>query len=273
MGKFDDKVALVTGAASGIGRASAQAFAREGASVIVADIQFDADRETVRLIEEAGGEAKFIEADISKATQAEALIAGATRAWGRLDYAHNNAGVLGTAKPTHEIDEADWDRLLAINLKGVWLGMKHSLPHLIANGGGSIITTASISAFLGMRGQAAYGAAKGGVVQLTRVCAVEYADQGVRVNCICPGGTLTPLLYDFPGRAQDRDGLEAMLSRAQPIPRAGLPEDIAQAALWLASDESSFVTGQAIIVDGGWTASARTPAAAAPGGAGRGARE
>ena len=137
---------------------------------------------------------------------------------------------------------------------------RHALPYLIANGGGSIISTASVSAFMGMVGQAAYGAAKGGIVQLTRVCAIEYAEQGIRCNCICPGGTLTPLLYETPGRG-DYETTRTMLSNMQPIPRAGLPEDIAQAALWLASDDSSFVTGQAIIVDGGWMASARTPMA------------
>ena len=159
------------------------------------------------------------------------------------------------------MSEEAWDATVDLNLKGVFLGMKHAIPQLIANGGGSIISTASVSAYMGMRGQGAYGAAKGGVVQLTRVCAVEYAAQGIRANCICPGATLTPLLYDFPGRAQSRDEMEATLKVTQPIPRAGLAQDIANAALWLASDESSFVTGQAIVVDGGWMASARQPGA------------
>src|SRR3712207_6746350 len=161
--------------------------------------------------------------------------------------------------------EDQWDGMIALNLKSAWLGMKHALPYLIAGGGGSIISTASVSAFMGLVGQAAYGAAKGGVVQLTRVCAIEYAEQGIRCNCICPGGTLTPLLYETPGRG-DFETTRATLSNLQPIPRAGLPEDIAQAALWLASDESAFVTGQAIVVDGGWMASARTPATRRPAG-------
>jgi NAD(P)-dependent dehydrogenase (short-subunit alcohol dehydrogenase family) len=167
----------------------------------------------------------------------------------------------GARRRLADMSEEQWDGMIALNLKSAWLGMKHALPYLIAGGGGSIISTASVSAFMGMVGQAAYGAAKGGVVQLTRVCAIEYAEQGIRCNCICPGGTLTPLLYDNPLRQGDIETTRALLSGIQPIPRAGLPEDIAQAALWLASDESSFVTGQAIIVDGGWMASARTPAA------------
>jgi NAD(P)-dependent dehydrogenase (short-subunit alcohol dehydrogenase family) len=162
-----------------------------------------------------------------------------------------------------DVDDDDWDDTVTVNLRAVFLGMKHAIPRLVANGGGSIITTASVSAFLGIPGQAAYGAAKGGVVQLTRVCAIEYADAGIRCNCICPGGTATPLIA--PGGEEALAAAREMLKFAQPIRRAGLPEDIAQAALWLASDESSFVTGQAIVVDGGWTASARISMPPSPG--------
>ncbi len=247
MGKFDDKVALVTGAASGIGRASAQAFAREGASVIVADIQFDAGRETVRLIEEAGGEAKFIEADISKATQAEALIAGATQARGRLDYAHNNAGVLGTAKPTHEIDEADWDRLLAINLKGVWLCMRYEVPRLLEQGGGAIVNTSSTAGIVGIQALAAYTASKHGVAGLTKAAALDYAKLNIRVNAVCPGGVDTPLIHNI-------ENPESFPPQAMPvIPRLGTPEDIANAVIWLCSDDASYVTGHLMVVDGAMT--------------------
>ncbi len=247
MGKFDDKVALVTGAASGIGRASAQAFAREGASVIVADIQFDAGRETVNLIEEAGGEAKFIEADVSKATQAEALVAGATKAWGRLDYAHNNAGVLGTAKPTHEIDEADWDRLLAINLKGVWLCMRYEVPRLLEQGGGAIVNTASTAGIVGIQALAAYTASKHGVAGLTKAAALDYAKLNIRVNAVCPGGVDTPLIHNI-------ENPESFPPQAMPaMNRLGTPEDIANAVIWLCSDDASYVTGHLMVVDGAMT--------------------
>jgi len=247
MGKFDGKVALVTGAASGIGRASAQAFAREGASVIVADIQFDAGRETVRLIEEAGGEAKFIEADISKATQAESLVDGATRAWGRLDYAHNNAGVLGTAKPTHEIDEADWDRLLAINLKGVWLCMRYEVPRLLEQGGGAIVNTSSTAGIVGIQALAAYTASKHGVAGLTKAAALDYAKLNIRVNAVCPGGVDTPLIHNI-------EHPESFPPQAMPaMKRLGTPEDIANAVIWLCSDDASYVTGHLMVVDGAMT--------------------
>ena len=247
MGKFDGKVALVTGAASGIGRASAQAFAREGASVIVADIQFDAGRETVKLIEEAGGTAKFIEADISKAAQAEALVEGAIRAWGRLDYAHNNAGVLGTAKPTHEIDEADWDRLLAINLKGVWLCMRYEVPRMLEQGGGAIVNTSSTAGIVGIEALAAYTASKHGVAGLTKAAALDYAKLNIRVNAVCPGGVDTPLIHNI-------ENPKSFPKQAMPaMPRLGTPEDIANAVVWLCSDDASYVTGHLMVVDGAMT--------------------
>ena len=171
------------------------------------------------------------------------------------------AGIGGGEGLIADCTEEQFDRIIAVDLKGVWLGMKHALPHLIANGGGSIITTASVSGLMGMMHQGAYASAKAGVIGLTRVCAVENAQHNVRANAICPGGTLTPILYENPYAPmhRTRDEMEQLLRYAQPIPRAGLPEDIANCALWLASDESSFVSGQAIVVDGGWQASARIP--------------
>lgn len=267
MGRLDGRVAIITGGASGMGEAAARLFVGEGARVVIGDVQ---DEKAQAVAASLGEDCVAVRVDVTSGEDVQALVRTAIDRFGKLDVMYNNAG--GGRRPeaggeggggglTGEMTEEAWDDTVNLNLKAVWLGMKYSLPHLIANGGGSIITTASISAFLGMRGQAAYGAAKGGVVQLTRVCAIEYAEQGVRVNCICPGGTLTPLLYDFPGRTRSREELEASLSLAQPIPRAGSPEDIAKAALWLASDDSSFVTGQAIVVDGGWTASARASTA------------
>ncbi|MGH2600257.1 MAG: SDR family NAD(P)-dependent oxidoreductase [Dehalococcoidia bacterium] len=263
---------MITGGASGMGKATARLFVEEGARVVIGDVQAEAGQ---AVADSLGPSCVGVRTDVTSSEDVAGLVRTAVERFGTLDVIFNNAGGVlretdGARRATAEADgarrrlaemtEQQWDGMLALNLTSAWLGMKHAIPYLIAGGGGSIISTASVSAFMGMVGQAAYGAAKGGIVQLTRVCAIEYAEQGIRCNCICPGGTLTPLLYETPGR-NDFETTRTMLSGLQPIPRAGLPEDIAQAALWLASDDSSFVTGQAIIVDGGWTASARTPAA------------
>jgi NAD(P)-dependent dehydrogenase (short-subunit alcohol dehydrogenase family) len=267
MGRLDGKVAIITGGASGMGEATARLFVREGARVVIGDIQVDRARAVAGAL---GDACVAIPVDVTSGEDVQSLVRTAVSTFGRLDVVYNNAGggprpesraQSGVGGAIADMSEEAWDATVDLNLKSVFLGMKHAIPQLIAHGGGSIISTASVSAYMGMRGQGAYGAAKGGVVQLTRVAAIEYAAQGIRVNCICPGATLTPLLYDFPGREQSRDELEATLKVTQPIPRAGLAEDIANAALWLASDESSFVTGQAIVVDGGWMASSRMPGA------------
>jgi NAD(P)-dependent dehydrogenase (short-subunit alcohol dehydrogenase family) len=257
MGRLDGKVAIITGGASGMGEATAKLFVREGARVVIGDVQREKGEEVASSL---GAACVFARVDVSSSEDVRALVRTAVDRFGKLDIMYNNAGIGGGEGPIADCTEEVFDRIIAVDLKAVWLGMKHALPYLIANGGGSIITTASVSAFMGMQGQGAYGAAKGGVVQLTRVCAIENADKGVRANCICPGGTATPLLWANPASdlRPDPDEVRARLANIQPIPRAGLPEDIANAALWLASDESSFVTGQAIVVDGGWMASART---------------
>ena len=262
MGRLDGKVAVITGGASGMGEATARLFVREGARVVLGDIQ---DEKLQAVASSLGGDCLAVRTDVTSSEDVQALVRTAVERFGKLDVMYNNAGggrrsdygTVDAAGPRllADVREDDWDFIIDLNLKGVFLGMKHALPYLIAGGGGAIISTASVSAYLGMRGQTAYGAAKGGVVQLTRVCAVEYADRGIRCNCICPGGILTPLVYERAGIETTRE----QLTRTQPIPRAGLPEDIAHAALWLASDESSFVTGEAVVVDGGWIASARQP--------------
>jgi NAD(P)-dependent dehydrogenase (short-subunit alcohol dehydrogenase family) len=270
--RLDGKVAVITGGASGMGKATASLFVEEGARIVIGDVQAEAAEAVADAL---GSACVAVRADVTSSEDVAGLVRTAVERFGKLDVIFNNAGGVlrdtdgarrlpaeadGARRRLADMSEDQWNGMVALNLTSAWLGMKHAIPYLIANGGGSIISTASVSAFMGMVGQAAYGAAKGGIVQLTRVCAVEYAEQGIRCNCICPGGTLTPLLYETPERS-DYEATRARLSNLQPIPRAGLPEDIAQAALWLASDESSFVTGQAIVVDGGWMASARTPTA------------
>jgi NAD(P)-dependent dehydrogenase (short-subunit alcohol dehydrogenase family) len=255
MGRLDGKVAIITGGASGTGEA--RLFVREGARVVIADVQRE---KAEHVAGELGAACITVEADVSAGEDVQRLVRVAVDRFGGLNVMYNNAGIGGGEQFIADTTEEMFDRIIATNLKAVWLGMKHALPHLVAAGGGSIITTASVSAFMGMPNQGAYGASKGGVVQLTRVCAIEYADRNVRANCICPGGTATPLIWANPHRpASTREEVLERLSHIQPLRRAGLPEDIANAALWLASDESSFVTGQAIVVDGGWMASARMP--------------
>lgn len=258
MGRLDGKVAVITGGASGMGEATARLFVAEGARVVIGDLQAEKGEGVARSI---GAACVFVRTDVSSSEDVRALVRTAVDRFGKLDVMYNNAGIGGGEGSIIDCPEEVWDRTIAVDLKAVWLGMKHAVPYLIASGGGSVISTASVSGLMGMPGQGAYGAAKGGVIQLTRVCAIENAHHRVRVNCICPGGILTPILYANPALPAPRDPEEVRkgLERAQPIPRAGMPEDIAQAALWLASDESSFVTGQAIVVDGGWTASARIP--------------
>jgi NAD(P)-dependent dehydrogenase (short-subunit alcohol dehydrogenase family) len=257
MGRLDGKVAIITGGASGMGEATARLFVHEGARVVIGDVQREKGEAVAASL---SGSCVYKEADVSASEDVRSLVRTAVDRFGSLNIMYNNAGIGGGEGSIVDCSEETFDRIIAVDLKAVWLGMKHALPYLIENGGGSIITTASVSAFMGMAGQGAYGSAKGGVVQLTRVCAIENADKGVRANCICPGGTATPLLWANPATTMrpDPDEVRARLANVQPIPRAGLPEDIANAALWLASDESSFVTGQAIIVDGGWMASARS---------------
>lgn len=263
-GRLDGKVAVITGGSSGMGEATARLFVREGARVIIGDVQKEKGEAVATSI---GPECRFVAADVSVSEDVQALVHAAVDGFGRLDVMYNNAGIGGGEGSIVDCSEEVFDRVIAIDLKAVWLGMRHALPHLIASGSGSIITTASVSGLMAMPGQGAYGSAKGGVIQLTRVCAIENAEKGVRANCICPGGILTPILYANPSLPQPVDPqlVAAGLVNAQPIPRAGLPEDIAHAALWLASDDSSFVTGQAIVVDGGWTASARQTYRRAPG--------
>jgi NAD(P)-dependent dehydrogenase (short-subunit alcohol dehydrogenase family) len=245
------KVALVTGASSGIGRATALAFAREGAKVVVADVTVEGGEETVAQVKKAGGEAIFVKTDVSKAVEVEALVAKAVATYGRLDCAHNNAGIAGNAKTIVDDTEDNWDRILAINLKGVWLCMKYEIAHMLKQGGGAIVNTASGAGLIGVRRGGAYVASKHGVVGLTKTAALEYAKAGIRVNCVCPGPIDTPMLQGIGGSNQVV--IERMVA-AQPGGRLGKPAEIAEAAVWLCSDAASFVTGLPMPVDGGYTA-------------------
>ncbi len=249
--KLKGKVAVITGAGSGIGRAAALLFAEEGAKVVVADYSVAGGQETVKQIKAKGGEATFVATDVSKAADVQKMIKTAIDKYGRLDILYNNAGIEGPLGPTENVSEADWDRVLSVNLKGVFLGSKHAIPQMLKQGGGVIINTASIAGLVGVANMPAYCASKGGIVLLTKTMALEYARKNIRVNCICPGAVKTPMLDRFTGSQPEA---EKFLRESQPVGRWGEPEEIAQAALYLASEQSSFVTGTTLIVDGGLTA-------------------
>jgi len=250
-GLLAGKVALVTGGGSGIGRASALTFAREGAKVVVADMAVEGGEETVRLIQQRSGEAVFVKTDVSRAAEVEALIARAVQTYGRLDCAHNNAGIEGAAATTIDYSEDDWARVIAINLTGVWLCMKYEIPQMLKQGAGAIVNTASTAGLVGYRGGAAYVASKHGVVGLTKTAALEYAKAGVRVNAVCPGAIDTPMMGRITGHRPQR---AERMAAAEPVGRMGRPEEIAEAVVWLCSGVASFVTGHPMAVDGGLTA-------------------
>jgi NAD(P)-dependent dehydrogenase (short-subunit alcohol dehydrogenase family) len=250
--KLEGRVALVTGGGSGIGRASAMAFAREGARVVVSDVDLGGGEETVRLIEERGGESTFVPADVSDGEHVALLVATTLDRFGRLDCAHNNGGIEGPLATVVDLAEDDWDRVIDINLKGIWSCLKHEIPAMLTGGGGAIVNTASVS---GMKGfpplLPAYVASKFGVVGLTAVTARYYAQQGIRVNAVCPGAIDTPML-DRIGESAQRLGV-AMIAE-NPSGRLGTPDEVAAAVIWLCSDAASFVTGQTLAIDGGFLA-------------------
>jgi len=252
--RLGNKVAIITGAGSGQGRAAAILFAKEGAKVVVSDWKPELGDETVAMVRKDGGEAIFVRTDVSESADVQNLIRQTIATFGRIDILYNNAGV-GFSSPLSMSDvintpEADWDRVIAINLRSMYLTAKYGIPEMIRSGGGSIINTASIAALIGSEAAHAYTAAKGGMVALSRALAVEFGPKNIRVNCICPGAIDTPMIAPVVDPLK-KSGQPFMTS---PIRRLGTPEDIAQCALYLASDESGFVTGATIVVDGGYTA-------------------
>ena len=244
------KVALVTGGSSGIGRAAAVAMAREGARVMVGDRAVEGGDETVRLITDAGGQARFLRADMTRAADIRALVADTVTAYGRVDCAFNNAGVPGAEALTADYPDEAWDHVLAVNLTAVWRCMREEIRQMLAQGGGAIVNTASVAGLRGLRRASAYVAAKHGVVGLTRTAALEYARAGLRINAICPGYIQTGMTQPF----LERPGLLDRVQHIEPVGRIGQPAEVAEAVVWLCSDAASFVTGFAMPVDGGLTA-------------------
>ena len=252
-GLLEGKSALITGAGGGIGRATALAFAREGARVAVADVAVEAARETVAQVNALGGQAISLSGDVTRDADVRAIIDSVVRTYGRLDCAFNNAGIAGwqveaAGKKTAEWSEEAFDRMIAVNLKGVWLCLRHELPQMQTQGSGAIVNTGSIAGLVGLPTSSAYVAAKHGVLGLTKTAALEYAEANIRVNAVCPGYIKTPMTEE----TMRRRG-EAILAQV-PFHRMGTPEEIAEMVVWLCSDRASYVSGVAYNVDGGWMA-------------------
>ncbi len=257
MARLDGKVALITGAGNGMGRVASVLFAREGARIVVADWSEDGGAQTVAAVEAAGGEAAFVKVDVARADQVEAMIAATMERFGALHVLYNNAGIFpGDDGGVTETPEPTWDRVMEVNLKGVWLGCKYGVPAMLESGGGSIVNVASFVALMGAAtAQIAYTASKGGVLAMTREIAVEYGRRNIRANSLCPGPIATPMLEEL---MSDPERKQRRLVHI-PMGRLGQAEELAKAALFLASDESSFMTGAQLVVDGGITAAYVTP--------------
>lgn len=251
--KLDGKVAIITGAGSGIGQATAILFAGEGARVAVADISVSAGQDTVAQIKSHGHSAIFVQVDVSHAGQVQEMVQATIDAFGRLDILFNNAGTNLAATIT-ETREEDWDRVMAVNVKGVFLGCKYAIPAMIQGGGGVIINASSAAGIVGLRGLAAYTASKGAVLQLTRNIALDYAEYNIRANALCPGVTASPMTLDVIQAHPDPEAMRQRMEEGRPLGRMAEPEEMAKGALFLASDDSSFMTGAPLIVDGGFTA-------------------
>lgn len=246
---FKDKVAIVTGGSFGIGSATAVLFAKQGAKVTIADVVEDS--ETLNAIKKLGGTAIFVKCDVSKESDVINMVEQTIEKFGRIDFAFNNAGIEGLAAPAHECTNNNWTNVMNVNIDGVWLCMKHQIPHMLKQGKGAIVNNASVAGLVGFAGTPAYVASKHAVVGLTKNAALDYAKLGIRVNVVCPGIIKTPMIDRFTGKDKK---IEKQFIDMEPIGRLGKPEEVAEAVMWLCSDASSFVTGQALAVDGGWVA-------------------
>jgi NAD(P)-dependent dehydrogenase (short-subunit alcohol dehydrogenase family) len=249
--EFEGKVAFVTGAGSGIGRAAALAFARAGAAVVVADIGEEANQATARLVEAAGGKALAVRCNVARPDDVQAAVKRTTETFGRLDFAFNNAGVEPkTLVPTAEVEDDEWHRIMGVDLYGVFLCMKYEIPAMLASGGGAIVNTSSGAGVIGIKDNAVYTAAKHGVIGLTRSAALEYAAKNVRINAVCPGYIDTPMIERFSGTSAEA---RAKVIAQEPIGRMGTPEEIAATVVWMCSPAAGFMVGHALVVDGGQT--------------------
>jgi NAD(P)-dependent dehydrogenase (short-subunit alcohol dehydrogenase family) len=251
--KLQDRVAVITGAGSGIGRAMALLFASQGARVLAADINSAAAEETAALVAAAGGVCESRAVDVVVTEQVRDMIARALAAYGRIDILCNNAGI-GSTTDVIEAEPDEWDRVMAVNVKSVYLGCKYAIPPMIAQGGGVIVNTASVAGMVGIVKRASYSASKGAVIALTRQVAIDFVEQGIRVNCLCPGTVDSPWVGRLLGQAADPAAARAALVARQPMGRLGTPEEVAAAALYLASDDAAFITGTGLVIDGGLTA-------------------
>jgi NAD(P)-dependent dehydrogenase (short-subunit alcohol dehydrogenase family) len=250
MSSFKDKVALITGGTSGIGRATAVAFAREGAKVVVTGRREREGQETVDLIKKAGGQAIFLKTDVAKEADVKAMVEKTVATYGHLDYAFNNAGIEQLPTPLLEQTEEAFDQIININVKGVWLSMKHEIPQMLKNGGGAIVNMASVAGLIGFPGIPIYIASKHAVLGLTKSVALEYAKSGIRINAVSPAAIETDMVDRFVGKEGDA---RQQLASMHPMGRMGKPEEIADAVIYLCSDRASFVTGQSLALDGGFT--------------------
>ncbi|WP_420645402.1 SDR family oxidoreductase [Candidatus Leptofilum sp.] len=249
--QLDGKIALITGGGSGIGRETAVLFANHGAKIAIADLNPKGGQETVQIITQTGGQAIFVQTDVSQAAQVENMVNAVVGAYGRLDIAFNNAGIEGHTDRTVDVTETEFDQIMAVNVKGVWLCLKYQIPQMIAQGGGAIVNTASVAGLVGTHSMPVYGASKHAVIGLTKSAALEYARKGIRINAVCPSVIRTPMVER--GFVEFPQFVEAT-KRINPMRRLGEPIEVAEAVLWLCSDAASFVNGTALTIDGGFTA-------------------